>query len=226
MVETHLLHDRGMSNNDEETRRAAGGIGGLLLGAAVGGPVGAVVGGLGGLGLVDFALKGEKSVKRKAFYSFHYEPDNWRASQVRNIGVVEGSQVASDNDWETVKRGGDAAIQRWIDGQLTGRECTIVLIGQGTAGRKWINYEIVKSWNAGKGVLGIHIHNLKDRHGLQALKGANPFDSIAYGTNGPALSTVVKAYDCRFSDSKYVYDYIAGNLAGWIEEAISIRARN
>jgi hypothetical protein len=28
---------------------------------------------------------------RKAFYSFHYVPDNWRASQVRNMGVVEGT---------------------------------------------------------------------------------------------------------------------------------------
>ena len=36
-------------------------------------------------------------------------PDNWRASQVRNMGVVEGSPAATDNDWEAVKRGGDAA---------------------------------------------------------------------------------------------------------------------
>jgi hypothetical protein len=27
---------------------------------------------------------------RKVFYSFHYMPDAWRASQVRNMGVVEG----------------------------------------------------------------------------------------------------------------------------------------
>lgn len=58
---------------------------------------------------------------RKVFYSFHYIPDNWRASQVRYIGAVEGNQPAKDNDWEAVKRGGDAAIQKWIDGQLEGR---------------------------------------------------------------------------------------------------------
>lgn len=27
---------------------------------------------------------------RKVFYSFHFAPDSWRASQVRNIGIVEG----------------------------------------------------------------------------------------------------------------------------------------
>ena len=52
------------------------------------------------------------------------------------------------------------AVQKWIDDQLTGRSCTIVAIGESTARRKWIDYEITKSWHDKKGVLGIHIHNL------------------------------------------------------------------
>ena len=31
---------------------------------------------------------------------------------VRNIGTIEGNRPATDNDWETVKNGGDAAIKR------------------------------------------------------------------------------------------------------------------
>lgn len=38
----------------------------------------------------------------------------------------------------------------------------VVLIGEDTAKRKWVKYEIKKAWNEGKGVLGIYIHNLKD----------------------------------------------------------------
>jgi len=49
---------------------------------------------------------------RYAFYSFHYEPDNWRAAQVRQMGVIEGNQPARDNDWEEVKRGGESYRQR------------------------------------------------------------------------------------------------------------------
>ena len=30
-------------------------------------------------------------MKHRVFYSFHYEPDNWRAGTIRNIGVVEGN---------------------------------------------------------------------------------------------------------------------------------------
>ena len=51
---------------------------------------------------------------RRVFYSFHYELDNWRASIVRNIGSIEGNRPATDNDWETVKKGGDKAIENWI----------------------------------------------------------------------------------------------------------------
>ena len=36
---------------------------------------------------------------RKVFTSFHYVPDNWRASQVRNIGKIEGNSLVSTNKW-------------------------------------------------------------------------------------------------------------------------------
>ncbi len=160
---------------------------------------------------------------RKAFFSFHYEPDNWRASQVRNIGAIEGNAPASDNDWESITQGGDSAIQAWIDDQLHGRSCTIVLIGSNTAGRKWIKYEIEKSWNDGKGVVGIYIHNLKNNDGHQSAKGKNPFYDFTMKKDDTKLSTIVKAYDPPYFVSTSVYNHIKNNVESWIEEAISIR---
>ena len=160
---------------------------------------------------------------RKTFFSFHYVPDCWRASQVRNIGVVEGNQPCSDNDWEEVKKGGDSAIQAWIDGQMSGRSCELVLIGANTAGRKWIKYEIEKAWNDGKGVVGIYIHNLLDANGDQAAKGRNPFDDFTMKRDEAKLSSIVKAYDPPYSTSTNVYAHIKDNLAEWIEEAVTIR---
>jgi len=107
---------------------------------------------------------------RRAFYSFHYKPDNWRASQVRNMGVIEGNRPVSDNKWEEITSGGDKAIREWIDEQMQGKSCAIVLIGANTAGRKWIKYEIKKAWDDAKGVLGIYIHNLKNKDGEQSSK--------------------------------------------------------
>lgn len=160
---------------------------------------------------------------RCVFYSFHYILDCWRAATVRGIGSVEGNKPASDNDWEAVKKGGDKAIQNWIDGQLYGKSCAVVLIGTNTAGRKWINYEIKKAWSENKGLLGIHIHNLKDSAGNQSTMGANPFQQ--FNLNGTPLSSIVKAYNPPYLDSKDVYQYIADNLAGWFDEAVAIRAR-
>lgn len=37
---------------------------------------------------------------RNCFFSFHYEPDNWRAATIRQIGAIEGNQPAKDNDWK------------------------------------------------------------------------------------------------------------------------------
>ena len=72
---------------------------------------------------------------RRVFYSFHYKPDSHRAAQVRNVGSIEGNEPATDNDWETVKTGGDAAIKKWIAGQMYYRTCTVVLVGSDTAHR-------------------------------------------------------------------------------------------
>ena len=163
---------------------------------------------------------------RKVFYSFHYVPDNWRVSQVRNIGAIEGNKPASDNDWETVTKGGDKAIEKWIADQMSGRSCVVVLIGAGTANRKWINHEIVKAWNDGKGVLGVHIHKLKNHEGKTAVKGTSPFDSITHGPTGKKLSAILKVYDPPGSASTDVYDHIKNNLDKWIEAAIDIRSKN
>jgi hypothetical protein len=160
---------------------------------------------------------------RSTFFSFHYVPDCWRASQVRNIGIVEGNQPCSDNDWEEVKKGGDSAIQAWIDGQMSGRSCELVLIGANTAGRKWIKYEIEKAWNDAKGVVGIYIHNLLDANGNQATKGRNPFEDFTMKRDGAKLSSIVKAYDPPYTTSTNVYAHIKDNLADWIEEAVTIR---
>ena len=49
--------------------------------------------------------------KRQVFFSFHYDNDSWRASQVRNMGKVDDSSTFSDNDWEEVKEKTDSKIK-------------------------------------------------------------------------------------------------------------------
>ena len=167
--------------------------------------------------------------KRQVFYSFHYKRDAWRASQVRNMGVIEGNKPVSDNDWEEVKRGGDLAIKKWINNQMRYRSCIIVLVGEETAGRKWINYEIKESWRQGMGVVGIYIDGLRDRSTKTASKGKNPFDRIHVIDNRTStgkvipLSSIVRCYLPEGRNSKEKYDWIKYRLAKITEVAIAKR---
>ncbi len=160
---------------------------------------------------------------RRVFYSFNYKPDVMRASQVRQIGALDGSQSVKDNDWETITNGGDPAIARWIAQQMKGRSCTVVLVGQGTAKRKWINHEIIESWKAGMGIVGIRIHGLKNTDKFISKRGKNPFDYLSLSKSKKKLSSILKCYDPEGSSSKERYNWISQYLEDAVEEAIQIR---
>ena len=114
---------------------------------------------------------------RKVFFSFHYDRDAWRVGKVRNsnvIGNFDKSPFYDKAKWETIKRQGDEAIKRWINEQLSGTSVTVVLIGKETASRRWVKYEIQRSIELGKGLLGIDISKIKDHNGQTDATGVNP----------------------------------------------------
>lgn len=158
--------------------------------------------------------------KRRVFFSFEYDKDNWRASQVRNMGKVDSSSTFSDNDWEEVKSKTDTKIKEWIDSQMAKRSCLVMLIGATTSGRKWINYEIEKAYELKKGIVGIYIHGLKDSDGNQTTKGSNPFYQFYIGDESKRLSNYVTCFDSSYKSSTYVYDDIKENIDQLIEDAI------
>ena len=146
---------------------------------------------------------------RKVFYSFHFDNDNWRAGQVRNIGSVEGDKPVNGNKWEEVKDKSDLIIKTWIDEHLRDKSCLVVLIGEKTSERKWVKFEINRALELGKAVCGIYIHKLEDVFGEQALKGKIPF------------SSKIPVFESSYATSKYVYDDIKNNIASLVEKAIN-----
>lgn len=157
--------------------------------------------------------------KKPIFLSFHYGNDVMRVQQIRNIGALEGNEPVSVNDWEEVKRKGKASIQKWIDENMKYRRCVVVLIGEDTANRPWVKYEIEKAWNSGKGLFGIYVHNLKCPRNGKSKKGKNPFEQFTLDS-GVKLSSVVKCYDPSASDA---YNDIANNMESWVDTAINQR---
>ena len=158
---------------------------------------------------------------RKIFFSFHYERDSWRAGQVRNSNVVSSEDrygFVDAADWESIKKKGDAAIERWIDDQLKNTSVSVVLIGAETADREWVQHEILSSWNRGNGVLGIRIHNIKDQDQKTDVAGRNPFDDFKL-PDGTLLSSVCKTYDWVTDDGRK-------NMGAWADQAANIRAKH
>lgn len=160
---------------------------------------------------------------RRVFFSFHFGNDFFRTQQVRNMNSFEGQTLCTPNAWEDVKREGTAAIEKWIDANLVGKSCVVVLVGAETADRPWVIKEIVKGWDAGKGVVGIRINRLLDTSSSSSVAGSNPFDKVKYGPTGAKLSSIVPLHTPAGSDSKAVYASIKDNLESWIESAIAIR---
>ncbi|BAU49560.1 molecular chaperone Tir [Sulfurifustis variabilis] len=158
--------------------------------------------------------------RKPVFYSFHFDNDVFRVQQVRNMGALDGNEPVSPNEWETVKRKGDAAIEKWIEDNMKYKQCIVVLVGSETANRRWVRHEIVKAWNDERGVIGIYIHNLKCmKTGTTCAKGQNPFDVIKFDDETP-LSRYVTCHDPNFWDA---YNDIKNNIEHWVDQAIRAR---
>ncbi|HNQ03784.1 MAG TPA: TIR domain-containing protein [Thiobacillaceae bacterium] len=155
--------------------------------------------------------------KIPVFYSFHFDNDVMRVQQIRNMGMIDGNEPVSKNDWETVKKKGDAAIEKWIDDNMKYKRCVVVLIGTDTHKRPWVTHEIKKAWEDGRGLLGIHIHNLNCPNNGTSSKGKNPFDQFSFQKNGKVV--VPPVYDPPASNA---YNHIKENLAAWVEGAIAL----
>jgi hypothetical protein len=154
---------------------------------------------------------------RRVFFSFHYERDIWRASQVRNSWVTKPDREAAGfwdaAAWEEVKKKGEEAVRRWVNRQLEGTSVTVVLIGAQTSKRKYVIYEIKRSYEKGNGLLGVYIHKLKDKDGRADYKGKNPFDNLYIEKDGRKvyLSEIYPTYD-------WVGDDGYNNFGDWVEK--------
>lgn len=161
---------------------------------------------------------------KSVFTSFYYRDDCMRVQQIKKMGALAGQPLLDSQRWESIKRGGDDEIRRYIAREMRGKDCLVVLIGTNTASRPWVQYEIRKAWTDGLGVLGVHIHGLRDPRTGVSTKGTNPFTRIPlYAGSSAALSTVVPVYDPPAGN---VYGSIESNIEKLIDQAIAVRARH
>lgn len=154
---------------------------------------------------------------KTVFYSFHYDRDVNRVQMVRNINALEGQRLLNAQEWEAVKSRGQQAVVDWIDEQMKYKRAVVVLIGEETAGREWVIYEIEKAWKDKKPLVGIHVHGLSS-FGTADRKGANPFDRASGVSGIPVFDPTVTDWRGEI-DTKATYSTLVNNLEGWVAQA-------
>jgi hypothetical protein len=104
-----------------------------------------------------------------------------------------------------VKRKGEEAIKAAIDEGLKNTSVTVVLIGEQTYARKYVKYELERSYEDGKGLLGVYIGQIDDIHSNAGVNGPNPFDYVWF-------PNIYRTY-YWYSDKGYE------NFSDWVEQA-------
>ena len=104
---------------------------------------------------------------RFVFFSFAYDyVKNFKVNVARYSWLINKSEetFTDGSIWEKEKTKGATAIMKLIENGLNKTSVTAILIGEETANRRWMNYEILKSFDRGNGILGIHINRIRGKH--------------------------------------------------------------
>lgn len=120
---------------------------------------------------------------RYTFFSFCYEDvKNFRVNVVRNSWIANNMKdtFVDGSIWEKEKSRGSTVIKNLIEDGLNKTSVTTVLIGTETAERRWVKYEIVKSFERGNGLIGIHINKIRSKDKQISARGLNPFDRLGF----------------------------------------------
>ena len=194
---------------------------------------------------------------RRTFFSFHYKPDIQRAQTVRNSWITkdrESSGFFDSSVFEAKKKEGTEELKRFLREALKNTSVTCVLAGAETYSRRWVQYELVRSFKKGNGILCVKIGGIKDWDGEAAIQGPSPLTHLAYKVDDGIVSWQIKSGENwkvysdvpTMKESEVVYD-ISGkkhhefsalfkthswtaddgynNLGKWIETAANAAGR-
>lgn len=187
---------------------------------------------------------------RSVYFAFDYaDVVSFRANVVRNSWVMNKYKFKDSSIWEEAKEKGVNKIKELIDSSLKGTTVTCVLVGSGTYERRYVRYEIIKSFATKRGLLCVGINWIKDKTGnVKLWPGNNPFEYLKlqvsqdgskiyfFEYNGgwikyndlPEVKNTHfsekdfgKSYQLNTIFSSYSYDWQDGksNLVHWVEEA-------
>lgn len=125
---------------------------------------------------------------RRVFFSFHYQPDVFRANVVKNAWVGREREDAgffNASVVEATKKTSDEALRTFLRKGLEGASVLCVLAGAATASRRWVRFEVLQALRDGRGIMEIAIHGIKCAKTEQtAAVGSSVLAQLGYWTEG------------------------------------------
>lgn len=151
----------------------------------------------------------------RVFFSFHYQDViDFRANVVRQHWLTKPDREAAGffdaSIWESAKKTGSLAVKRLINSGLNGTSVTCVLIGSQTYNRKWVRYEILKSFRKGNSLLAVHINSIKGKDERTKVKGPNPLNYVGVTFSDTGLTATLHE---RVNDNWREYAEIDGSAS-------------
>lgn len=120
----------------------------------------------------------------RIYFCFHYEDvETFRANVVRNHDLTKETGKAGFFDasiWEDAELHGVDAVKGLINRNLENTSVTCALIGSETWKRRWVRYEILKSYDRGNKLFGVHINGVPDKYRQTYAQGKNPFAFLGF----------------------------------------------
>lgn len=152
----------------------------------------------------------------RVFFTFHYEQDFWRATQVRDVWVRQGGEALGIWEppiWHEVVSGKVSPVTL-IDQALAQADVTAALISGSVSSQDYVQYAIKESHKRGKGLLAIYVYKIQDQQGGHGIIGNTRFGEIDRDANNQSVF-----FWQRYPTYRWVIDEGPKNLKDWIEEA-------
>lgn len=114
---------------------------------------------------------------RRCFFIFDYEHDLEEVRRIAELDLVKAESAAGFTDtsqWSQAKARGVEEVKQQIDEALVGTTCSVVFIGPRTANLGYVQYAIERSLHRGNGLLGVHLHLLKNPMASSGERGPIP----------------------------------------------------
>lgn len=146
--------------------------------------------------------------KRRVFFSFQFDGDIMRVNDVRNAWKIYHPDSAANRSfrdsslWEARKIESPEAIKNLIRAGVLYTSAVCVLAGSMTWDRRWVRYEIARGIIDGRGLLAVHLNNIK-HHRTKGVhpRGLNPLAhmGVAKIQRNPNVPPQYFLYDMNFA---------------------------